>query len=1237
MVAGGAFAAPLEAPIQGPFVLLQGQEVAVSPPLRDVAAQAFGYTADGGRLLAATPLGPLLLDDRGQVWAEPRCPAGGGTPVRDTVGSQRNELVAALFTNGRACVWEGKGQALHSSPGRNIAAIALGDAETAVFGHATGLVEGRNPLTGSRRWARDPDLGPIVHLRFETNGPRVAASAEGLGVAVFDGRRGRLIRALRNEPAWSAAFSPDGERLAVGRAHGRVEIWNTKRWHSQQTIAFSRGRVVDVDYSPEGGQLAAAIEVGEGASRVVTLEVWDFRTEQFVFREPAPPGPGPTRFRFDAIGFRVLAGNGPGVARLWPQPGARSIPRPIPSEEPPHQRLLPEDFVLPALTTAPATAVAPIREGSSRVPVALSADAGRALVWLARADGVALPGAELAIVDVVTGAMLTLAGTVGVTPILIESDGAHVLTWRASSSEAGSAAGVLSVWDAGTAAVVGRASVPLPRDVSLEGGRLVVTGADGTVAVGGVDGRLRVVPGVSGATCATPDPAHVGRIAVGLEDGEVRVVDSRKGASLGSWGIHAGPISALAFSLDGKRLATSGPRPGGAGTAVTVLSAALGDDEDPWTAVFDAAPNALRFARDGAAVMVVAPTYVAVVDPVLGTVLHLSAPVTDAGFVAGISAEHPQGAVAWMDLDGGVRRVAIGGVTLPLVPRGRPFAKSDDGRFAVTVDGDRVSVWSDLEGRLLRALPATGQAVIGVAFDDSGDRVAVLYADRAIEVYEVESGESLRHLEGPPAANGDWVRFSDDGARLWTLAGPREVVGWDIATGAALERIAIPGDGELRADTTRGKGRFVRLADAGDPASADAIWLDTAADSPRRVTLPADGFRPLAIAPRGRGMAAAQDGGVARLDLQAGRRVGPLLVVAGATPGVAAAFSPDSLFLAVAYEGGLVRVWDLERNAVVVTLAGDAAQYGHAVRPLASVAFDAAGEIVTARDVDGWPRMWEWRVSMEAPAFGTGAGPVAVERDITALAVSPDGRRLYSAHGDANLRGWNLSTGEQTGFFWGHAARVTSAVVVAGGRRLVTGSEDGTVRVWDTDIAIEKVAVSTFGDAVRRVAASADGWRLAAAGDGGVLRSWDGAVGRPLRRWSVAGIDAMELGAKGGSLSVTLGSEGGWSVDPVSGAVRAEERAPLDPPPVALASLRLRAARLAPITAEAETPDGATFITAGADGCIRIWDVQSASLRGILTALTDGSYTIDRLDGTRFASESLRDGSAPLLHRPPPR
>jgi WD40 repeat protein len=1225
-------------PAASPFTLLEGQEVARTLPLRDFAQQVFGYNHDGGRILAADAEGPVLLDVRGQPRTRLECPQDEGSAAVDVSHGRDGTVVAALFASGRACVWDTANGALLSSKSRDIAAMAVGDRDSLVYGYADGKLEGRNARTGARRWQRNPDLGPIVHLRFQARGPLVAASTGANGVAVVDTRSGRLVRGLRGAPAWAAAFDPTSDRMAVGRANGRVELWNTKQWFSRDTVRFTGGQVVDVDFSPDGTQLAAATVTGEGAARVVTLEVWDFPIGELVFREVVPAGPGPTRTRFDTSGDRLLAGNGPGASslvagngpgasRLWSRPGARQIPRALPNDEPPHHRPLPEAQILAALTTVPA-------ERTLAGALAMAPDGRQVLVRASATPVPPTPTAPiLSLVDLATGEARPLPGsTDAVGPFVYAAEGGRV---------GAVVGGAMHLWDSGTATLLGRVSLAGPTAASLLGERIALTTADGKVYVGTLE-RMRVVPGVTGATAVALDPLHADRVAVGTGDGGVRILDVRKGVAVGQWGIHAGAIGALAFSADGRFLATAGPRAGGDSAAVTVLAALPDDETDPWAAVVDTLPTRLAFSADGDSVVAVSARGVTVVRREVGTVVALSTPAVDAAFST-LSATSGSG-LRWVDTLGAVRPVTIGAAALPSVPRGKPFATSADGRFSVTADGDRISVWNDRSGLLLRDLPAAGQAAVRCVFADDGDTIAVLYADRSIEIYEIETGEVLRNLEGPPVETGDWARFSDDGALLWTLAGPREIVGWDIATGTARERLVVPGEGPLRADDSRALARFVRISDATTEA-----WLDTAATPSLRLSYTSNGFRPVAVHPAGKIVAAVQEGGIARLDVDTSRRVGPLLRVEGQEPGRAAAFSADGAWLAVAYPTGLVRIWDLQRNAVVASLGVDARQVGRgAPQPVASLAFDAVGELVLARDPTGYPRLFEWRLSMEAPQAGLGAGPVLPSAEVTALAVSPNGRTLFSAHGDANARAWDVATGAQTAFYWGHAAAITSLGVAAGGNRLVTGSEDGSVRAWEVSSALEKVAVNTFADPVRTLAVSADGWRLAALGDGGVLRTWDGAKGRALRRWALpaspGGLPELDLGPAGERLGVAFPDNVGtaWLLDPATGAVAPSRssplsrEAPLVGDPSAIATVRALAASLSPITAEVVTPDGATLVTAGADGHIRLWDVPTASLRGTLTALLDGSWVIDRPDGTRFGSESLRDGTAPLLYRPPP-
>ncbi len=69
----------------------------------------------------------------------------------------------------------------------------------------------------------------------------------------------------------STAFSPDGEILAGGSAHGTVRLWNAMTGGIRTTLHGHSDTVTSVTFSPDGGMLATASADG-------TVRLWDPRT-----------------------------------------------------------------------------------------------------------------------------------------------------------------------------------------------------------------------------------------------------------------------------------------------------------------------------------------------------------------------------------------------------------------------------------------------------------------------------------------------------------------------------------------------------------------------------------------------------------------------------------------------------------------------------------------------------------------------------------------------------------------------------------------------------------------------------------------------------------------------------------------------------------------------------------------------------------------------------------------------
>ena len=72
--------------------------------------------------------------------------------------------------------------------------------------------------------------------------------------------------------ATSAAWSPDGKRLAIGRKSGEVEVFEYARWNRVARIAH-RGMIRAVTFNKDGRYLAFASEI---------VRVWDCEESRFV-------------------------------------------------------------------------------------------------------------------------------------------------------------------------------------------------------------------------------------------------------------------------------------------------------------------------------------------------------------------------------------------------------------------------------------------------------------------------------------------------------------------------------------------------------------------------------------------------------------------------------------------------------------------------------------------------------------------------------------------------------------------------------------------------------------------------------------------------------------------------------------------------------------------------------------------------------------------------------------------
>jgi len=146
-------------------------------------------------------------------------------------------------------------------------------------------------------------------------------------------------------------------------------------------------------------------------------------------------------------------------------------------------------------------------------------------------------------------------------------------------------------------------------------------------------------------------------------------------------------------------------------------------------------------------------------------------------------------------------------------------------------------------------------------------------------------------------------------------------------------------------------------------------------------------------------------------------------------------YAPDGQMLASASNDGEVKVWTAAECKELRTMRGSAVCYW-------GLRFSPKGEYLGGTD----GRTFKvWRVA---------TGEEVCTRsdhleDVTDLAFTPDGRRLFSASRDRTIKVWELPGGHEILTLEGHKFPVRRLILDAAGTRLVSLDDAAEPLVWD--------------------------------------------------------------------------------------------------------------------------------------------------------------------------------------------
>jgi WD40 repeat protein/serine/threonine protein kinase len=452
------------------------------------------------------------------------------------------------------------------------------------------------------------------------------------------------------------------------------------------------------------------------------------------------------------------------------------------------------------------------------------------------------------------------------------------------------------------------------------------------------------------------------RLASGTFQGSVKLWDAERGGAdpLLSYPEEHYPVTALAFSRDGSRLAQSGR-----GYRINVWSTTTGER-------VKSIPQA----------------------GLVACVAYGGGP----GDERLASAGEEKTVRLW---DGGSFRELIGlrGHLDPCLC----VAFSTDGRRLASAGMDRtVRVWdaTPLRGDERQekfTFTQHDEAVWRVAVRPGGGQIASSGYRTPVNVWEPGTGTVAAQFKGHPFVTFD-LSWQPDGpnvasagfdgkqfaVRVWDSRTERDV--FSINSDRELFAVAYSPDGRYL--VTAGMSRAIQVWDAksGRP-------LGTLGENPRDI-------RAVAFSREGRTLASAsRDGTVCLWD---GTRLTepqqPRLTLHGRVPlqGLSMAFSPDGSRLATAGEENTVKVWDVQSGRELKALRGHTAD-------VHTVAFSRDGRWIASAGEDSTVKVWDARTGALVRSF---RGHSAL---VGSVAFSPDSRTLYSGSRDHTVKAWDLT------------------------------------------------------------------------------------------------------------------------------------------------------------------------------------------------------------------------------------